>query len=397
MIRDFSRQNFRDLSDIAKDCSNEQDDLGDHINDVILWLGRVTGIVSSSNCGNKLTAYHKNVIDSLDMGSNEVYEIFKKVWADDEHSGASIARIGDALETFTNGLQNLTDEIELGNTPSFTANGINRNARLNNSINAITEQHAALQRQYNHSVKDLALSNLKDVGKDVPGAALGLVGSVFGLLLAPTPLAKAACTYKFVNSVVRVASMTAATSFAVRALLPWTKNKAASLRGAQEFTETDSYTDAFESRASSAKTEKEEKFWKTMETGSLAFEFFSDVYNIKDWFSSSDAADGPAGIAEKTERIQKITEAKGTYDILVPIVTIGSELPSMANDPSEATETAKWAIKKSPVGKVFYEGKKLYDDYKKYDFPDMVSSTVDFCVDAMKEWMKNGGPSTLIC
>lgn len=393
MIRDFSRQNLRDLSDIAIDCTNEQSDLGDRVDDMLLWLGRVTGFLSSSTCGTKLTAYQKQVIDSLDMGSNEVYEIFKKIWEDDGHSGASIAHIGDAIETYARGLQALTDEIELGNTPSFTANGINRNAALNNNISAITEQRTNLQKQYKYSVKDLALSNLKDVGKDVPGAALGLVGSVFGLLLAPTPLAKAACTYKFVNSVVRVASMTAATSFAVRALLPWTKNKAASLRGAQEFTETDSYTGAFESRAASAKTEKEKKFWKTMETGSLAFEFFSDVYDIKTWFGSPDAAD----VAEKTARIKKLTEAKETYDFWVPFITIGSELPSIEKDPSEAVETVKWALKKTSMGKVYYEGKKLYDNYKKYNFTDIFSATVDFYVDASKEWVDRKGPFALVC
>lgn len=393
MIRDFSRQNLRDLSDIAIDCSNEQSDLGDLIDDMLLWLGRATGFLSSSTCGTKLTAYQKQVIDSLDMGSNEVYEIFNKIWEDDGHSGASIARIGDAVERYARGLQALTDEIELGNTPSFTANGINQNAALNNNISAITEQRTNLQEQYKDSVKDLALRSLKDGGKDAPGAILGVVGSAFALLLAPTPSSKAACIYKFINSMAKVSSTATSFFLAARAVLPWTKNKAGSLRGAREISEVDSFTGAFESRAASAKTEEEKKFWKTMETGSLAFEFFSDVYDIKTWFGSPDAAD----VAKKTARIKKLTEAKETYDFWVPFITIGSELPSIEKDPSEAVETVKWALKKTPMGKVYYEGKKLYDNYNKYNFTDIFSATVDFCVDASKEWIDRKRPLALIC
>lgn len=393
MIRDFSRQNFRDLSDIAKDCSNEQDDLGDHINDVILWLGRVTGIVSSSNCGNKLTAYHKNVIDSLDMGSNEVYEIFKKVWADDEHSGASIARIGDALETFTNGLQNLTDEIELGNSPSFTADGINRNARLNNGINALVKQNAAVKEQYNLSVKDLALNNLKAVAKDVPGTLLGIAGSVLGFMVALDPVSKVACAYKLTNSLQKSLAMMVSAGLAAYSLCPWSENKSGLVRGSKDFSEIDGWTDMMSSRADTAKTEKEKNFWKVMEMGPLVLDIYSDVYDIKTWFSSPDAAKSPVDIAEKTKQVKELTEAKEKFETLSPIISFGMELPPTLKDPAKMVDTTKWVIKKSPVGKVFYEGKKLYDDYKKYDFPDMVSLTVD----AMKEWMKNKGPSTLIC
>ena len=397
MIRDFSKQNFKDLSDIAKDCSNEQDDLGDHINDVILWLGRVTGIVSSSNCGNKLTAYQKNVIDSLDMGSNEVYEIFKKVWADDEHSGASISRIGDALETFTNGIQNLTDEIELGNSPSFTADGINRNAKLNNGINAFKKQNAAVKKQYDLSVRDLALSNLKAVAKDAPGALLGVAGSALGFLVAPDPVSKVVCAYKFTNSLGKEVALLSSAGLAVWALCPWSKDKAGLARASKDTGEVDGWTDVIGGRADAAKTEKEKNFWKAMEMGSLVLDIYSDVYDIKTWFSSPDAAESPAGIAEKTKQVEELTEAKEKFETLNHIISFGVELPPTLKDPAKMVDTTKWAIKKSPVGKVFYEGKKLYDDYKKYDFPDMVSSTVDFWVDAMKEWMKNNGPSTLIC